>query len=288
MEIDTLLLNWLFFPCILHWNQNHFIVLTRSRREGPLHCRPGKGLVKHNLWGIQEALGKHTVERWGEGIAMFLEPTPAFYEKQRQTDRPGGTLVQVSFGYIKKYRRYFGQIILGFVGSLLQLILPFLTQSIVRASRTRTSALFGWYSLGQLMLIRSRTAIDFIRRLALLPSPCESTSLCERLLHQVLKLPMSFFDTVDGRPCSVWTTTGASTRFDAAATLSVVFFLYLLVTSCCFSTTGSFLAIFMLGSLFYGAAGSPFPEAQESPDYELFEQQAVNNKTYELSPPCRR
>ena len=65
-----------------------------------------------------------------KGIAMFLEPTPAFYEKLTDEQPTEERSFKFLFGYIKKYRKYFGQIVLGLlVGSLLQLILPFLTQS---------------------------------------------------------------------------------------------------------------------------------------------------------------
>ena len=77
---------------------------------------------------------------------MFLEPTPEFYEKKFEEDNlTAERSFKFLLGYIKKYRKYFGQIVLGLlVGSLLQLILPFLTQSIVDVGiKTRTSALFG-------------------------------------------------------------------------------------------------------------------------------------------------
>ena len=67
---------------------------------------------------------------------MFLEPTPAFYEKKMDEEPKEERSFKFLFGYIKQYRKYFGQIILGLlVGSLLQLILPFLTQSIVTIQR---------------------------------------------------------------------------------------------------------------------------------------------------------
>ena len=63
---------------------------------------------------------------------MFLEPTPAFYEKKMDKEPKEERSFKFLFGYIKQYRKYFGQIILGLLaGCLLQLILPFLTQSIV-------------------------------------------------------------------------------------------------------------------------------------------------------------
>ena len=71
------------YPCILHWNQNHFVVLYKDKKGNTFYIAdPAKGLVKYYL----EEFKKHWVstQSGGEekGIAMFLEPTPAFYEKK--------------------------------------------------------------------------------------------------------------------------------------------------------------------------------------------------------------
>ena len=122
-----------YLPCILHWNQNHFVVLYKVKKGKIFYIAdPGKGLVKYNL----EDFKKHWISTQSDGeekgIAMFLEPTPAFYEKKMGEEPKEERSSKFLFGYIKQYRKYFGQIILGLlVGSLLQLILPFLTQSIV-------------------------------------------------------------------------------------------------------------------------------------------------------------
>ena len=70
-------------PCILHWNQNHFVVLYKIKNGKTFYIAdPAKGLVKYNL----EEFKKHWVSTQSDGkekgIAMFLEPTPAFYEKK--------------------------------------------------------------------------------------------------------------------------------------------------------------------------------------------------------------
>ena len=71
------------FPCIHHWNQNHFVVLYKVKKGKTFYIAdPAKGLVKYNL----EEFKKHWVSTQSDGeekgIAMFLEPTPAFYEKK--------------------------------------------------------------------------------------------------------------------------------------------------------------------------------------------------------------
>ena len=120
-------------PCILHWNQNHFVVLYRVKKGKTFYIAdPGKGLIKYNLQGFKEHWISTLSGGEEKGIAMFLEPTPAFYEKQTDEQPTEERSFKFLFGYIKQYRKYFGQIVLGLlVGSLLQLILPFLTQSIV-------------------------------------------------------------------------------------------------------------------------------------------------------------
>ena len=101
-------------PCILHWNQNHFVVLYKVKRGKIFYIAdPAKGLVKYNL----EEFKKHWVstQSGGEekGIAMFLEPTPAFYEKKMDEEPKEERSFKFLFGYIKQYRKYFGQIVLG-------------------------------------------------------------------------------------------------------------------------------------------------------------------------------
>ena len=106
---------------ILHWNQNHFVVLYKVKNGNIFYIAdPAKGHVKYDL----EVFKKHWVSTQSDGeekgIAMFLEPTPAFYEKKMDEEPKEERSFKFLFGYIKQYRKYFGQIVLGLlVGSLL-------------------------------------------------------------------------------------------------------------------------------------------------------------------------
>ena len=111
------------FPCILHWNQNHFVVLYKIKKGRTFYIAdPGKGLVKYNL----EEFKSHWISTRSngeeKGIAMFLEPTPSFYSHKEDGEgekNKNPRSFRFLFGYVKKYRRYFGQIVLGLiVGSL--------------------------------------------------------------------------------------------------------------------------------------------------------------------------
>ena len=277
-------------PCILHWNQNHFVVLYKVKKGKTFYIAdPAKGLVKYNL----EEFKKHWVstQSGGEekGIAMFLEPTPAFYEKKMDEEPKEERSFKFLFGYIKQYRKYFGQIVLGLlVGSLLQLILPFLTQSIVDVGIKNQNIGFIWLILlGQLMLTISRTAIDFIRRWLLLHISLRiNISLVSDFFIKLLKLPMSFFDTkLMGDLMQRMGDHNRVNSFLTQQTLSIVFSLFTFVVFSIVLLSYNWLvfAIFMFGSLLYGGWLALFLRRRKVLDYEIFEQQAINNnKTYEF------
>jgi len=112
-KINIIDIKYVQKPCILHWNQNHFVVLYKIKKNRFYIADPAKGLVKYNL----EEFKKHWVSTQSDGeekgIAMFLEPTPAFYEKKMDEEPKEERSFKFLFGYIKQYRKYFGQIVLG-------------------------------------------------------------------------------------------------------------------------------------------------------------------------------
>ncbi len=157
-------------PCILHWRQNHFVILYKVKNKKKFYIAdPGKRLITYtekefkNHWTSTQSKGEE------KGIAMFIQPAPAFYELSGETTNRKCSF-KFLFGYIKQYRRYFGQIILGaLTGCLLQLIFPFLTQAIVDIGITHQNlGIIYLILLGQLLLTISRTSVDFICRWILL------------------------------------------------------------------------------------------------------------------------
>ena len=167
---------------------------------------PGKGLVVRSAKDMEE----HWVStRSGEedrGVAMFIETTPAFYTHGDDDTQGESRSLGFLLGYVKKYRRYFGQIAVGLLlGCLLQLVLPFLTQAVVDVGIKNKDIGFVWLVLlGQLVLTLSRTALDFIRRWLLLHiSMRVNISLVSDFFIKLLRLPMSFFrHKGDGRPAA--------------------------------------------------------------------------------------
>ena len=279
-------------PSILHWDQNHFVVLYKVKKGKKFYVAdPGKGLVTYGLEEFKQHWISTSSNGEDKGIAMFLETTPVFftYKMEGKENLKERRSFRFLFGYVKKYRKYFGQIILGLiVGSLLQLVLPFLTQSIVDVGIKNQDIGFVWLILlGQLMLTVSRTTIDFIRRWLLLHISLRiNISLVSDFFIKLLKLPMSFFDTkLMGDLMQRMNDHTRVNNFLTQQTLNITF---AVLTFVVFSVVLFFynklvFAIFLLGSILYGAWMTLFLKRRKVLDYELFEQQAINNnKTYEF------
>lgn len=279
-------------PAILHWNQNHFVVLYKVKKGRKFYISdPAKG---HITYGYDEFIAHWaSTLSYGRpaGIVMFFETTPAFLEFKMDgmTDASERRSFRFLFGYIKKYRKYFLQIVFGLIlGSGMQLVLPFLTQAIVDEGIKGKDLNIIWLILlGQLMLTASRTAIDFYRRWLLLRIGMNiNISLLSDFFVKLLKLPMSFFDTKlmgdlmqrmndHSRVNSFLTQNCLNVTFSMLTfvVFSVVLFMYSKFVFC----------IFLLGSLGYGCWLLSFLRRRKVIDYELFEQQSINNnRTYEF------
>lgn len=285
-------LNSVSRPCILHWNQNHFVVLYKVKNGNIYYIAdPGKGLMIYNLNEFKQHWVSTISNGDDKGIAMSIEITPTFftYKMQDEEKIKEKRSFHFLFRYVKKYRKYFGQIIMGLlVGSLLQLALPFLTQSIVDIGIKTQDIGFIWLILlGQLMFTVSRTVIDFIRRWLLLYISLRiNISLVSDFFIKLLKLPMYFFDTkLMGDLMQRMSDHSRVNNFLTQQTLNITF---AMLTFIVFSVVLLFynklvFTIFLLGSFIYGGWMTLFLKKRKVLDYELFEQQAINNnKTYEF------
>lgn len=276
-------------PAILHWNQNHFVVLYKVKNQTKFYIAdPAKGLVVCDIDEIRRNwLVSKSQEGYSIGIAMFLEPNDDF----QISEYSGNNVKSFRFlwGYIRQYQKYFVQIMGGLIiGCILQLILPFLTQSIVDIGIKNSNIGFIWLVLlGELMIVIGRTATDFLRRWLLLHISMRiNISLVSDFFIKLLKLPMSFFDTkLMGDLLQRISDHSRVQNFLTNQLLSVVFtFLSFIIFGIVLYIYNCFIfTVFLIGSLIYGVWISIFLKKRKILDYELFEQQAKNqNKTYQF------
>lgn len=282
--VDSLL------PCILHWNQKHFVVLYKHDKKGEFYIAdPSKGLVKYQKEEFEKHWLSTEIDGESNGLAMFLKPTDSFYNKKTETKTVERRSFNFLFGYVLLYRKYFIQIILGLLlGCLLQLIMPFLTQAIVDIGiKYNDIGLIWLVLLGELMIVTGRTATDFIRRWLLLHISMRiNISLVSDFFIKLLKLPMSFFDTkLMGDLLQRIGDHSRVQNFLTGQILNVIFtFLsFIIFGVVLFFYNKIIFGVFIVGSVIYGLWISSFLRRRKVLDYEIFEQQAINqNKTYQF------
>lgn len=187
-------------PAILHWNQNHFIVLYKVKGSKLFIADPARGLIHYTPSELKKHWVSDKTNGQEEGIALLLEPTPAFYENDGTESETTKEKLQFKniFNYVLPYKKLLGQLFLGLaLASFLQLLLPFLTQSIVDVG-IRTANLHFVYIvlLAQLTLFAGRMAVEFVRSWILLHiSTRINISILTDFLIKLMKLPVSFFDS---------------------------------------------------------------------------------------------
>ena len=187
-------------PAVCHWGQNHFVVVYKieEKKKGRVvHVAdPGSGLLKYTeeefckQWASTQSDGEL------KGLSLLLEATPDFYERVGD-DPERKKSIGFLLSYLRPYRKLIIQLILGMLfGSMLQLIFPFLTQSVVDVGINTQNLNFIYLVLiAQLVLFVSRMSVEFIRSWILLHiSTRINISLISDFLIKLMKLPIGFFD----------------------------------------------------------------------------------------------
>ena len=188
-------------PFVAHWNQNHFVVVYKINklRNGKIFVHvadPARGLIKFTKEEFMSGWANTKEEGEDKGLCLLIETTPDFYQAEDEKLNKSG--FKFLFSYLRPYKNIIAQLFLGLLlGSLLQLIFPFLTQSIVdKGINNQNLSFVTLIVIAQLVLIFSRTIVEFIRSWILLHLGTRiNISLISDFLIKLMKLPVSFFDT---------------------------------------------------------------------------------------------
>jgi len=185
-------------PCILHWNKNHYVVLYKIKKDIYYISDPAFGLIEYNKKDfIKFWIGNNADRSTQEGIALLLEPSPKFFQSEFDKEENNGLGFKLLSQYVLRYKSFLIQLSIGlFASSLLQLIFPFLTQSIVDVGIQNQNIHFIYLILfAQLFLFAGRTGLELIRSWILLHlSTRINISLISDFFIKLMNLPISFFD----------------------------------------------------------------------------------------------
>jgi ATP-binding cassette subfamily B protein len=281
-----ILANEVSLPCIVHWQQSHFIVVYKINKDKVYVSDPGHSLLVYNkqefIFGWKEGNN--------EGIVLLLDPTPLFYKEKYENNgleqTPNFSFI---FQYLFKYKKFLIQLIIGlFAGSILQLIVPFLTQSIVDIGIQNHDLNFIYLILSaQLMLFAGRTSIELIRGWILMHiSSRINISLVSDFFIKLMKLPISFFDSkMTGDIMQRIADHQRIESFLTSTSLNSLFSFFNLIIFGAILSYYNFtlFIIFFIGSLLYLGWILFFLKRRAAIDYKRFSQMSQNQgKVLEL------
>lgn len=198
VKVSVLKMSDISLPCILHWNNNHYVVLYRIKKRKYYISDPAHGLLVYDeeeflkFW-----IGNNATTSTEEGIVLLVDPTVKFYKSEFEEVEKSKFGFSLLTNYIKKYKSFIIQLAIGLLaGSLLQLVFPFLTQSVVDVGIQNQNIHFIYLILfAQLFLFFGMTALEFIRGWILLHlSTRINISLISDFFIKLMNLPISFFD----------------------------------------------------------------------------------------------
>lgn len=261
-------------PCVLHWNQNHFVVLFRASKNTFTIADPAKGILKLSKQEFEQSWISSTDNNKKRGIALLLEPTAAFYEQEGEKDN------RIGWGIIAKYtlqyKKQLFQLVLGLlIGSMLQLIFPFLTQSVVDTGiNTNNLNFIQLILIAQFTLFFARTFVEFIRsRILLFVSTHINLAILSDFWIKLMRLPLNYFDTKQtGDILQRINDHKRIERFVTGTALQTIFSIFNLIIFSIVLLTYNILifSIFLAGSILYFIWITIFLKYRRKLDYKNF------------------
>lgn len=185
-------------PCILHWNQNHFVVLHKIKKNiftGNIIYKiadPGHGFISLS----EEKFKKSWLSDGDKGVALFLEPTEEFYKQTPPEEEK--LSIKYLLNYLKPYKsQMFWLFSLLLLGTLTTLVFPILTQKLIDdgVSKKDLSVIF-YILLAQLAFFFGNIIFGIFRNWIMLVVGTKiNIQIISDFLKKLLKLPIKFFDT---------------------------------------------------------------------------------------------
>jgi ATP-binding cassette subfamily B protein len=283
VKLNLLKLDEVPLPCILHWNSNHYVVLYKIKKGTYYISDPAIGLIEYTQQEFLKFwIGNNVTDNTEEGIALLVEPTPNFRNSKTQipnskvNEEEKSLGFSLLFNYILPYKSFVFQLIIGLLaGSLLQLIFPFLTQSVVDVGIQNQNIHFIYMVLfAQLFLFFGKTALELIRSWILLHlSSRINISLISDFFIKLMNLPISFFDVrMTGDIMQRINDHHRIERILTTSSLSVLFsFINMFIMGGVLAYYNlQIFTVFFIGSFFYFLWVTLFLKRREKLDYKRF------------------
>lgn len=265
-------------PAIVHWNQNHFVVVFKISKKYVWIADPADGKYKLSFDDFKKSWVSDNINN---GISLLLEPGLKFHESEIEDNE---SLSNIDFlkSYLLPHKKLFIQLIIGLLlGSVFSLIFPFLTQSLVDIGiDTRNLNFIHLVLAGMLMLFLSGMMVRFIQNWILLHISVRiNVGLISDFLIKLMHLPLGFFDSkntgdllqrIDDHNRIESFLTNSSLSFLLSIVNIIIFGIVLAIYSI------KIFLIFIIASLLYVLWIAFFLKRRKEIDYLAFQQMSNN------------
>ena len=266
-------------PCILHWNQQHFVVCYKIRKDRIYIADPMTGKCALNRTEFLRYWTGNSNE--DIGIALSLKPTPAFYEHRTGANTKDFKL-HYYFKYLIPYKSQLVQLIVGMlIGSVLQMIFPFLTQAMIdKGINAKNLNFITLILLAQLVLFFTQLFVDLIRNWIVLHMNTRiNIELISDFLIKLMRLPLSFFDVRNVG--DIMQRIGDHKRIESLLTGSSIYSIFSVFNFFVFAFILAYynmgiLGIFLLGNILYVLSILFFMRYRRELDYKQFIESSQN------------
>ncbi len=265
-------------PCVAHWNQNHFVIIYRANEDFVWIADPADAKIKLKRKDFEASWFSDA----NMGVLILLETTPEFY-KEHDDVTLNATNFTYLFQYLRPYKRLLIQVVFGLIlGSVFQLIFPFLTQSLVDIGIDNKNIGFVYIILiAQLVLFISQITVNFIQsRITLFIGTRVNVALVSDFLAKLMRLPIGFFDTK--MVGDLMQRIGDQSRIESfltSSTLSVLFSIvnFVIFSIVLFVYNVSIFSVFLLSATLYVLWIVLFLKKRKEIDYVRFQQMSDNS-----------
>lgn len=187
------------FPCILHWRQNHFVVLFNiTKKNKYIVSDPAFGLLK--LSEVQ--FNQYWSQKDGKGVALFLQLKADFHKLNgllyKSTFKEENSyVIQFLHEYFKEHRV---NLIVLFIMLSLGATTSVLFSSTMKRLFDKGITPRNFHEiylvlLFQLFLFLGNIIMEWLRRSLLIKISLQlSFKIVKSILYKLIKLPISFFD----------------------------------------------------------------------------------------------
>lgn len=188
------LISIVVLPCIIYWNQDHFIVVYKVTSHKIYVSDPAKGLLSHSHAEFIERWYKENEEN---GVVLALEPMANFMQLEVREKKERYKTFENLMGYFLPYKQAFYILFfIMFIATLLQALLPFISKAVIDTGiQTRDITFIYMILIGNAILLLSITLSNILREWVLLHVTARvNISLLSDYLIKLMKLPVSFFE----------------------------------------------------------------------------------------------